>query len=97
MRFMIADTFTKSLGGLAGADQNLVKQAAFDFQLNPAQPGARFHRLDRVRDKNFWSFRVNRDVRIIVYKNRSDLILCYADHHDRAYAWAENRQLEPNP
>lgn len=94
---MIADTFTKSLTSLSPQDQNLVKQSAFDFQLNPANPGAQFHRLDKVRDKNLWSFRVNRDLRMIVYKNSGDLILCYADHHDKAYSWAENRQLEPNP
>ena len=97
MRFMIAETFTKSLGTLATQDQGVVKQAALDFQMSPAQPGAQFHRLERVRDKNFWSFRVNRDMRIIVYKNNADVVLLYADHHDRAYAWAENRQFVPNP
>lgn len=97
MRFMIADTFSKSLGSLSPQEQNLVKQAAFDFQLNPAQPGAQLHRLERARDKHLWSFRVDRDVRVIVYKSRDDLVLLYADHHDRAYRWAENRQFVPNP
>lgn len=97
MRFIIADTFTKSLGSLGPHEQNLVKQAAFDFQLNPAQPGAQLHRLERARDKHFWSFRVDRDVRVIVYKSREGLVLLYADHHDRAYRWAENRQFVPNP
>jgi hypothetical protein len=36
MRFMIADTFQKSLGMLDPRDQDLVKRAAFDFQMNPA-------------------------------------------------------------
>ncbi len=53
MNFVIADTFTKSLGRLDKSSQALVKQAAFDFQLNPANPGFKFHKLDKARDKNF--------------------------------------------
>jgi hypothetical protein len=49
-----------------------------------------------VRDKRLWSFRVSRDIRIIVFKDGDTIMLCYADHH-KAYGWAQNRQLEPNP
>ena len=38
---------------------------AFDLQLNPSNPGMQFHRVDGARDKNFWSVRVNRDIRLI--------------------------------
>ena len=97
MKFLIAETFTKSLAKLDGQSQALVKQAAFDFQVNPASPGFQFHKLERGRDKNFWSFRVNQDVRIIAHRGESSLVLCYADHHDAAYAWAEVRKLEVHP
>jgi mRNA-degrading endonuclease RelE of RelBE toxin-antitoxin system len=96
MRFMITDTFQKSLAALDPNNQDLVKRAAFDFQMNPAQPGAQLHRVDRVRDKRWWSFRVNRDMRIIVFRDEATVMLCYADHHDKAYSWAKNRQLEAN-
>ena len=56
-----------------------------------------FHKLDRARDKNFWSIRVNRDIRIIVHRTDASLLLCYVDHHDKAYAWAERRKLERHP
>jgi hypothetical protein len=82
---------------LDSQSQALVKQAAFDFQMNPANPGAQFHRIDRSRDKNFWSFRVNRDLRIIVHRTSESLMLCYADHHDPAYIWAERRKMEVHP
>jgi plasmid maintenance system killer protein len=39
--------------------------------LNPANPGMSFHKLDRAKDKNFWSVRVNDDIRIIVHKTES--------------------------
>lgn len=97
MHFRIADTFTASLTKLTGDEQKAVKTTAFDLQLNPANPGMRFHRLDRARDKNFWSVRVNRDLRIIVHRTGNSLMLCYVGHHDDAYAWAERRKLETHP
>ncbi|GAB4355065.1 MAG: 3'-5' exonuclease [Gammaproteobacteria bacterium] len=97
MQFRIADTFTGSLAKLTGEEQKAVKTTAFDLQLNPANPGMSFHKLDRAKDKNFWSVRVSRDLRIIVHKTESSLLLCYVDHHDKAYQWAERRKLEVHP
>lgn len=97
MEFRIADTFTGSLARLTGEEQKAVKTTAFDLQMNPSNPGLSFHKLDRARDKNFWSVRVNRDIRLIVHRTESSLLLCYVDHHDNAYAWAERRKLEVHP
>src|SRR5580693_4043350 len=97
MEFRIADTFTDSLTRLRADEQKAVKTAAFDLQLNPASPGLNFHRLDKAKDKNFWSVRVGGDIRLIVHKTASSLLLCYVDHHDKAYAWAERRKLETHP
>ena len=97
MQFRIADTFTDSLAKLTGQEQKGVKTTAFDLQLNPSNPGMQFHRLDRVRDPNFWSLRVTRDIRIIVHKTSDNLLLCYVDHHDNAYDWAARRKLETHP
>jgi len=97
MQFRIADTFTDSLAKLTGEEQKAVKTTAFDLQLNPANPGMSFHRLDKAKDKNFWSVRVNSDLRIIVHKTKNSLLLCYVDHHDSAYAWASRRRLETHP
>ena len=97
MEFRIADTFTESLGRLSGDEQKAVKTTAFDLQINPTSPGMSFHRLAKSRDRGFWSLRVNQDVRIIVHRTAQSLLLCYVDHHDRAYAWAERRKLETHP
>ena len=97
MDFLIADTFTDSLAKLTGEEQKAVKTTAFDLQLNPANPGMSFHKLDKARDKNFWSVRVSSDIRIIVHKTSDSLLLCYVDHHDKAYHWAERRKLEVHP
>ena len=97
MDFRIADTFTESLARLTGEEQKAVKMTAFDLQLNPSNPGMSFHKLDRAKDKNFWAVRVSGDVRLIVHKTPASLMLCYVDHHDPAYRWAERRRLETHP
>lgn len=97
MEFRIADTFTDSLAHLNGEEQKAVKTTAFDLQLNPANRGMSFHKLDKARDKNFWSIRVNKDIRLIVHKSESSILLCYVNHHDKAYDWAARRKLEVHP
>jgi mRNA-degrading endonuclease RelE of RelBE toxin-antitoxin system len=97
MEFRIADTFTDSLSRLTGDEQKAVKTTAFDLQLNPATPGFSFHKLDKAKDRNFWSVRVSGDIRLIVHKTQGSLLLCYVDHHDKAYDWAERRRLETHP
>ena len=97
MEFRIADTFTDSLARLTGDEQKAVKTTAFDLQLNPTNPGMNFHKLDKAKDKNFWSVRVGSDIRLIVHKTQGSLLLCYVDHHDKAYDWAERRKLQTHP
>lgn len=97
MQFRIADTFTDSLSRLTGEEQKAVKTTAFDLQMNPANPGMQFHRVNRARDRRFWSVRAGNDIRLIVHRTASSLLLCYAGHHDQAYGWAERRKLETHP
>jgi mRNA-degrading endonuclease RelE of RelBE toxin-antitoxin system len=97
MDFRIADTFLDSLARLPGDEQKLVKTTVFDLQVNPANPGHQFHRLDRARDRNFWSVRVGSDIRLIVHKTATSLLACYVAHHDKAYAWAERRRMDVHP
>jgi superfamily I DNA/RNA helicase/mRNA-degrading endonuclease RelE of RelBE toxin-antitoxin system len=98
VEFRISDTFTDSLTRLTGEEQKAVKTTAFDLQMNPAGgPGMQFHKLDKAKDKNFWSVRVSSDLRLIVHKVQSSLLLCYVGHHDNAYQWAERRRLETHP
>jgi hypothetical protein len=97
MDFRIADTFTDSLGRLRGDEQRAAKTTAFDLQVDPAHPGMQLHRLDKTKDKNFWSARVSGDLRIIVHRSENNLLLCYVGHHDDAYRWAERRKIEVHP
>jgi hypothetical protein len=68
MDFSIADIFTDSFAKLTGNQQKAVKTTAFDLQMNPAHPSLQFHRLDKPKDKRFWSIRISSDVRLIVHR-----------------------------
>ena len=95
MQFRIADTFTDSLARLMGDEQKAVKTTAFDLQLNPTSHGLRFHKLDRAKDKNFWSVRVSADIRLIVHRTDQSLLLGYVDHHNKAALVIEGDKPPP--
>lgn len=97
MKVVIADTLASSIQKLDAQSQALVKTAVFDFQVDPKKPSFQYHRLENAKDKNFWSIRVNQDLRIIIHRTKDTNVLCYADHHDPAYRWAERRRLEVHP
>ncbi len=97
VEFRIADTFTDSLARLRADEQKAAKTTAFDLQVDPSRPGLRLHRVDAARDRNFWSVRAGRELRIIVHRTSSSFLICYVDHHDQAYRWAERRRLERHP
>lgn len=69
----------------------------FDLQMDPSAPGLQFHRIDKSKDPHFWSVRVSRDIRLIVHKTAESFLICYVDHHDDAYKWAERRRIETHP
>ena len=97
MEFRIADTFTSSLSRLTAGEQKAVKTTAFDLQLNPANPGMQLHRIDLIKDKSFLSARVSKDIRLILHRTASSMLLCYVGHHDEAYEWARRRVLDRHP
>lgn len=97
MEFRIADTFVDSLSRLNNEDQKAVKTTIFDLQVDPANPGLNYHKLERTQDPNFVAVRASRDLRIIVHRTGNDLLICYVGHHEDAYQWASRRKLETHP
>lgn len=97
MNFLLADTFQTALAKLTNDEQKAVKLTVFDLQQDPSNPGLKFHRIDKSKDQNFWSLRVNRDIRLIVHKTKSSFLVAYVDHHDDAYKWAERRRIDTHP
>ncbi|EDM72170.1 putative DNA helicase [Roseobacter sp. AzwK-3b] len=77
MTFRIADSFSDALARLTPQEQKAVKTAAFDLQMSPDNPGLSMHRVDRARDKGFWTARVNRDIRLVLHKTGGDTLLAW--------------------
>lgn len=97
MEFRIAKTFQDSLVRLSAEEQKLAKTAVFDLQMDARSPSLQFHRIEKVKDPNFWSARASSDIRVIVHKVGSSILVCYTGHHDESYAWAERRRVETHP
>ena len=95
VKFLIARTFFSALARLSGQEQKSVWETIGELQANPNAPGLQFHRLVRPRDPDFWSVRVNDDLRIIVHKT-SAILLVYVGHHEDAYTWTERRRINRN-
>jgi hypothetical protein len=73
MNFLIADPFTASFNRLSGVDQKAVKAIVFDLQMDRTGKGLQLHRIDKSKDPNSWSARVNRDVRPRQYRDPSSV------------------------
>ncbi|MBK1669287.1 DNA helicase [Rhodovibrio sodomensis] len=97
MQFRIAKSFQDSLSRLQAAEQKQAKMTAYDLQAEPERPGLNLHPVKASKDRRFHTVRVNDDIRIVVHKTDDSMMLCYVDHHDDAYAWAERRRIEAHP
>ena len=97
MTVVLATSFTKAPRKLTEDERKQAKITALDVQTDPDAPGLSLHRINRVRDPNFWSARVNRDLRIVLHKAGGSTCIAYVGRHDDAYAWAERRRIEAHP
>ena len=97
MVFRIAETLSDSMAKLNNQEQKAVKEAIYEFHVNPKNPGLSMHRVERAKDKCFWTARVNRDIRLVVHKKNQDTLLAWVGHHDAAYRWAETRRIDTHP
>lgn len=86
--------FCRAVHRLTADEQASVKGTLSDYLANPHLPGLHWHRLDKCRDQDFASIRSSRDIRLILHPCLDGEIVCYVDHHDAAYYWAEQRVLK---
>lgn len=98
-RLVLAQPFVRRLGQFPNQDQKLVRDAVMQLYMDVElggrpRHGLRWHGLD---SPNLYSISPNMDYRVILYHQGEDYVVLYADHHDRAYAWARRRRLEVHP
>lgn len=89
-----AATFQQSLDRLTLAEQKQVKITTVDLMFDPTGNGLQLHRV--LKADGFWTARVSQDIRIVLYRAGAETLLCWVDHHDAAYRWAERRTLVPH-
>lgn len=94
MTHRIADTFYDALAKLSLQEQKQVKQSAFYFQMDPSLLGFSTHRVDRARDPDFWTARVNRDIRMVIHKKDGQSLLARIGHSSPPH-YAVPRSVEP--
>jgi mRNA-degrading endonuclease RelE of RelBE toxin-antitoxin system len=76
----------KSLARLDPPIQSAVKIAIFDLQTNPRTPG---FNLEKLLGNDFYSGRINDNLRLIMDMDGDRPVVLYVDSHDDAYRWAE--------
>lgn len=89
----ISNDFLKSFSEIPKKEQAKVREFFDKFRVNPASPAIHYEKLQKAKDKNLRSVRIDHDYRGIILKPASGNVymLLWVDHHDEAYAWAENR------
>jgi len=89
----ISNDFLKSFSEIPKKEQAKVREFFDKFRVNPASPAIHYEKIQKAKDKNLRSVRIDHDYRGIILKPASGNVymLLWVDHHDEAYAWAENR------
>src|SRR4030042_4773915 len=94
----IYNDFVKSFSGIPKKEQAKVREFFEKFRVNPASPAIHYEKIQKAKDENIRSVRIDQDYRGIILKPASGNVymLLWVDHHDKAYAWAENRIFSIN-
>lgn len=95
VRFTVAisSDFLKAFARIPQRQQAKVREFVELFRSNPAAPSINYEKIQRAKDRNVRSVRIDDAYRGIVIKPESAnvYVLVWVDHHDDAYRWAENR------
>jgi superfamily I DNA/RNA helicase len=95
----LSQEFLLNLATLPSSTHSKVLKWAIRFQSDPTSPGINYEKINKARDPNLRSIRIDQDWRGIVFKpSQGDVyVLLHVAHHDDAYRWAANRKLAINP
>ncbi|WP_204150620.1 3'-5' exonuclease [Leptolyngbya sp. CCY15150] len=96
MNVLICKSLFQSLVSLSGTEVKRANDFILKFQDNPAQPSLSLERITKTKNDNLWSARITQDLRAVIYKDGDTWALLHAGHHDAAYHWASNRNVELN-
>ena len=89
--FLESDFMIKALSFSKKETKSIYKTIDLFFD-NPKSSSFSMHKINNIKcDSKFWSIRVNKDLRIILFKESNIYYFVYVDHHDDAYSWCEGK------
>ncbi len=96
MSVIFSAAFTKQYRTFPQKEQKVISHTIMDLNIDPTASTLSLHKLDG--NAGWWSAYVNGDMRIIFYRgDDGQMVLCWVDHHDKAYVWAKNHVLKEHP
>lgn len=95
----ISADFLKAFARIPQRQQAKVREFVDLFRSNPAAPSINYEKIQRAKDGNVRSVRIDDTYRGIVIKPETGnvYVLVWVDHHDDAYRWVENRVFAVHP
>ncbi|MBF0231905.1 MAG: ATP-dependent helicase [Desulfamplus sp.] len=99
IKVAIASDFLSSFAKIPKKQQSKVLEFINKFRTNPMASSINYEKINKARDKNMRSVRIDLTYRGIVLKPDSGnvYVLLWVDHHDNAYKWALNKLYKIHP
>lgn len=98
-RVAIFDEFLTAFAALQRAQQKKVNKFIRRFKKDPTASSINYEKISTFTDQNLRTVRIDQAYRAIVLapEQGNVYVLLWVDHHDKAMAWAENKQVQIHP
>lgn len=99
MNIALSQGFLDCLARLPAPVSKKARELISRFRATPDLNGLNFEAIQAVRERNFFSTRVDIHYRAILWVSpeRENYVFLWIDMHDDAYAWARRTRVEVNP
>lgn len=99
MNIALSQGFLDCLARLPSPISKRARELISRFRATPDLNGLNFEAIQGVRDRNFFSARVDLHYRAILWASpeRGNYVFLWIDQHDDAYAWARRTRVAVNP
>jgi hypothetical protein len=99
LKVAISSDFLNAFSRIPRGQQAKVMEFITKFRADPASSAINYEKIQRAKDKNLRSVRIDQSYRGIVLRPETGnvYVLLWVDHHDKAYQWAENKVYTIHP
>jgi len=99
IKVAVASDFLTAFSRIPRKQQAKVLDFVNKFRTNPTLPGINYEKIEKWKDPNLRSVRIDQAYRGVVLKPEvgNVYVLLWVDHHDKAYQWAQNKVYHIHP